>query len=887
MACKRILTIAALLLTGCKSLSDKISDSIATEDLTATRLILEKDGVLEKPKDKWSSSEQEAVKIFTDAVDETHLQEVKNRLDQGLARGASESLDTGLSLAPWSSTLQSKAAEVNETLIGLSDLRSRLASYFGAGNQLENLYEISNQFEGVAKFRRDSPAICEALKRLTCRAASSLDIDPIDYQRYVSSIRKLGDEEEANTLLGILSLIKKLETDEYELSPQAERSKWAQLNRYRNGQTDSPESTISCAINPLISYLQQSLLFNLESKLEEQLHTALSEASERLIIFEELFDSKMLQSLAKGHIRAAKQNAAGGSAAAASIAHLIKANEVADKLEQPLDFEGIRNTALSSIFDAGVRTIDVHIDLPLELTREELILATIGIYAELNKNKSPYIDFAISPASRKNESDLVISVDTWKIYAGDTTTRQVSSSYLSHNENVANPRKSSLKRQLESQEISVDFAESSYERAVSWFNINPTEWGLASVNTAKNSYLNAVNRYNSLVSQYNTTPSTISRPVYLPYTFTAGTVKLGIEFRGRMTWTNQKGHLSEQAFSVSSIKSDEFRLGTKVADRNRNYRRDNFIDIDLTSESLLELSNNAHRSFAGQISRFINNYERPFADSLIIHPEDRKLANYLLRPWPELASAQAFSSWSQSTLRAAESEIKQAVTLRPRSVSKVHIDTMTASRLSRDNLENADQLKSIVQIKNPLGVGTGFLISQSGFVLTCAHTLQAANNQVRFIRGSDQDWIDAEVISIDRSLDVALIKIDSPPSGSVPAQLSLDLPPKAGEEVVCISCPNVSDTVIQGATTFGSVSKPCDHMKVPEETTYHYFDLTVASGSSGGPIFDCNSGKVIGIVVQVVVPGIENNYASSGAWAAAVPVHLLDEYGYITTDQSE
>ena len=59
-------------------------------------------------------------------------------------------------------------------------------------------------------------------------------------------------------------------------------------------------------------------------------------------------------------------------------------------------------------------------------------------------------------------------------------------------------------------------------------------------------------------------------------------------------------------------------------------------------------------------------------------------------------------------------------------------------------------------------------------------------------------------------------------------------------------------------------------------------DITVASGSSGGPLISQRSGKVVGVVTAVVAPTISKDFATSGYWAVAAPSTELKKWLGIT-----
>ena len=138
--------------------------------------------------------------------------------------------------------------------------------------------------------------------------------------------------------------------------------------------------------------------------------------------------------------------------------------------------------------------------------------------------------------TRADKADVEVTFDSIASFSPSITDlRVVTSSYLSHYETVPNPAKASLKTQLEIQRISVDSARSSYNFAVSMFNISPTEYTLASMNGARTRFNLEVNYFNSIVDLYNATPATTSRPVYLPYSFREGNIRHGWRLAGTIS----------------------------------------------------------------------------------------------------------------------------------------------------------------------------------------------------------------------------------------------------------------------------------------------------------------------------------------------------------------
>ncbi|HZQ75474.1 MAG TPA: DegQ family serine endoprotease [Burkholderiales bacterium] len=139
-------------------------------------------------------------------------------------------------------------------------------------------------------------------------------------------------------------------------------------------------------------------------------------------------------------------------------------------------------------------------------------------------------------------------------------------------------------------------------------------------------------------------------------------------------------------------------------------------------------------------------------------------------------------------------------------------------------------------------LGSGFIISNDGYILTNAHVVDAADEiNVRF---TDKREFKAKVIGADKRTDVALIKIEGTNLPVVklgdPAKL------KVGEWVVAIGAPfGFENTVTAGIVSGKGRSLPQENF-VPFIQT----DVAINPGNSGGPLFNMR-GEVVGINSQI------------------------------------
>jgi serine protease Do len=157
-------------------------------------------------------------------------------------------------------------------------------------------------------------------------------------------------------------------------------------------------------------------------------------------------------------------------------------------------------------------------------------------------------------------------------------------------------------------------------------------------------------------------------------------------------------------------------------------------------------------------------------------------------------------------------------------------------------------------------LGSGFLISSDGYILTNAHVVDSADEIL--VRLTDKREFKAKAIGADKRTDVALIKIEATGLPSVrmgdPAVL------KVGEWVVAIGSPFGFDNSV----TAGIVS--AKGRSLPQENFVPFIqtDVAVNPGNSGGPLFNMK-GEVVGINSQI--------YSRSGGFMGisfAIPIDV-------------
>ena len=449
----------------------------------------------------------------------------------------------------------------------------------------------------------------------------------------------------------------------------------------------------------------------------------------------------------------------------------------------------------------------------------------------------------------------------------------VSSSYFSHFEDVPNSRKKYLKGQLDYQDTVVDLKLSSYNSAVNSHNWYPTDYSLQAANNAYTYYTQAVDNYNYLVASYNACPDYVSEAVYLPYSYREGQVSFGweLDFRIRVGGASESLH-------AESIVSDFVRLGTRYADRSENRRIDNPLSIDIGSEASVMHLLSTMDELAGVLDPLLAKVEYDVLTPL--DSEEERILGGLLHPWGPGAGAwrnDVSDRWLDGVLDRLATEVPIALPPR-RSLSDPADMPPRSGGLQRlADWYGPITVQTVSESNSGTATGTGVLIDGEGLVLTCNHVLHGPNPKVRVIEGPAAGTYDAEVIFTNQSGDVALLRAHGLSTARW-APVRLGGAPVRGEPIMAIGNPAImgggSST---GTATEGRVANPSAERFGKQVMLA---DVTISSGSSGGPLVSIVDGKVIGVVQSVMSEGIgvdDSDVASSGYTCAGASTDMLGE----------
>ena len=154
------------------------------------------------------------------------------------------------------------------------------------------------------------------------------------------------------------------------------------------------------------------------------------------------------------------------------------------------------------------------------------------------------------------------------------------------------------------------------------------------------------------------------------------------------------------------------------------------------------------------------------------------------------------------------------------------------------------------------GVGSGFVLTADGYVMTNAHVVEGADEVI--VTLTDKREFKARIIGSDRRTDVAVVKIDA--SGLPTVKIGDVNQVKVGAWVIAIGSPfNLDNTVTAGIVS----AKQRD---TGEFLPLFQTDVAINPGNSGGPLINMR-GEVIGINSQI--------YSRSGGYMGisfAIPI---------------
>ena len=182
-------------------------------------------------------------------------------------------------------------------------------------------------------------------------------------------------------------------------------------------------------------------------------------------------------------------------------------------------------------------------------------------------------------------------------------------------------------------------------------------------------------------------------------------------------------------------------------------------------------------------------------------------------------------------------------------------------------------------------LGSGFVIDRQGHILTNAHVVVGASKVQVGFGGTGAKTYKATVVGLDKTTDIAVLKVDLPASALRPLTLGDSNDVHVGDPVVAIGNPlGETQTVTSGIVSavqrqISSLAKNQDIYGAIQT------DAAINHGNSGGPLLDAH-GQVIGITSQILSSGSDGGSIGIGF---AIPIDTAKQVAdqIITTGHAQ
>ena len=165
------------------------------------------------------------------------------------------------------------------------------------------------------------------------------------------------------------------------------------------------------------------------------------------------------------------------------------------------------------------------------------------------------------------------------------------------------------------------------------------------------------------------------------------------------------------------------------------------------------------------------------------------------------------------------------------------------------------------------GAGSGFVVSDEGYILTNNHVVEGAEGvEVTF---SDETVLPARVVGRDPQNDLALLEVDAPPGLLVPVALGASEGLEVGQRAIAIGNPfgQFGRTLTTGVVS--ALGRTLQSPDGREMEGLIQTDAAINRGNSGGPLLD-SAGRVIGVNTAIFSPT-----GTSAGVGFAVPVDTV------------
>ncbi|MCI1220117.1 MAG: trypsin-like peptidase domain-containing protein [Bifidobacterium sp.] len=228
--------------------------------------------------------------------------------------------------------------------------------------------------------------------------------------------------------------------------------------------------------------------------------------------------------------------------------------------------------------------------------------------------------------------------------------------------------------------------------------------------------------------------------------------------------------------------------------------------------------------------------------------------------WVKLASTSSLSSVGSSQSSGGSAPLKSGASADWTAVSNAVSGSVVAIQ---------------TQVSGGVAKGSGAILDAKGHIVTNNHVISGAQ-QIQVTLANGQIYT-AQLVGADATTDLAVIKLDNPPSDLKPVQFADSASLAVGQGVMAIGNPlGYDDTATTGIVSALNrpVSVSDDNGNAQIVTNAVQIDAAINPGNSGGPTFDA-SGKVIGINSSIASTATTSSEAGSIGIGFAIPSNLV------------
>lgn len=197
--------------------------------------------------------------------------------------------------------------------------------------------------------------------------------------------------------------------------------------------------------------------------------------------------------------------------------------------------------------------------------------------------------------------------------------------------------------------------------------------------------------------------------------------------------------------------------------------------------------------------------------------------------------------------------------------------------------------------------GTGFVVGDGHHVVTNAHVLSdgaqatpggpGTRQVVQVWRGPRQwEMRNATVVAVERAHDLALLRIDGPPAPALPLAEPADI--REGMSIAFIGFPiggllgyshvthrgiiSSITTIALPAPRAGQLSNQAVRRLEDGNFEVYQLDAVAYPGNSGGPVFNADTGEVVGVINMVLIKGTRESALSTPTGLTySIPVRFV------------